>query len=262
MRQDDVLLKWTGSKRLSAPQIVRHFPSRIETYYEPFIGGGSVLYTLLDRNWDVGCYCCSDANRTLIDIWLLVKESPSEILNAYKQLWPFDAEKYYELRDRFNRDGDPRKLFCLLRSCRNGLVRYNSAGKFTSGFHHQRKGILPEKLEPVLLDWQTKLQKVHFQATDYRAISASSGDFLYLDPPYVSEDAFYSGRFEFTPFWSWLVQQKASWALSLNGDPSFVPQMYERHEKIANRMSKFDQLNGNSRPISHDNLYIHWEDKS
>lgn len=264
MRQDDVLLKWTGSKRLSAPQIVRHFPTRIETYYEPFVGGGSILYTLIDLEWDVERYCCSDANLTLIQIWLLVKENPRQLLDAYEQLWPFDSYKYYKIRDEFNEDQDPAKLFCLLRSCRNGLVRYNSKGDFTSGFHHRRKGIRPDKLERILLHWQRKLveKQVAFRALDYRIVSASPGDFIYLDPPYVSEDAFYSGRFEFEPFWHWLAHQKASWALSLNSDPSMVPVLYEQHEVVLNRMSKFDQLNGNDRPISHDNLYIHREEKS
>jgi hypothetical protein len=46
-RLHHVLIKWTGSKRRQAKQIVAQFPRKIATYYEPFLGSGSVLYELL-----------------------------------------------------------------------------------------------------------------------------------------------------------------------------------------------------------------------
>lgn len=35
-------IKWSGSKRSQAEEIIKHFPEFIDTYYEPFVGGASV----------------------------------------------------------------------------------------------------------------------------------------------------------------------------------------------------------------------------
>ena len=43
------LIKWTGSKRAIAEKIISYFPSTIETYHEPFIGGGSVFFSIIEK---------------------------------------------------------------------------------------------------------------------------------------------------------------------------------------------------------------------
>ena len=48
-RKDQPLIKWKGSKRRQATTILEHFPAQIDTYYEPFLGSGAVLYRLLSR---------------------------------------------------------------------------------------------------------------------------------------------------------------------------------------------------------------------
>ncbi len=61
-----VLIKWRGSKRRQARQIVAKFPRQIATYYEPFLGGGSVLYELLGTDIEVGRIEFSDICEPLI----------------------------------------------------------------------------------------------------------------------------------------------------------------------------------------------------
>ena len=53
------IIKWTGSKRYQAPCIVDKFPKTINTYFEPFLGGGSVLGELLER-LEAGTYKCNN----------------------------------------------------------------------------------------------------------------------------------------------------------------------------------------------------------
>lgn len=51
------VIKWSGSKRSQAKDILEHFPKTIETYYEPFIGGGSILNALMHSDIKVNRYC-------------------------------------------------------------------------------------------------------------------------------------------------------------------------------------------------------------
>ena len=83
MRQNDILIKWTGSKRLQSPHIIKFFPKKIKTYREPFLGGGSMLYVLLSSDIEVENFECSDLNAPLIAIWQMVKDNPDELFNRY-----------------------------------------------------------------------------------------------------------------------------------------------------------------------------------
>ena len=62
------VIKWSGSKRSQAKNIVSYFPREIDTYYEPFCGGCSVLRALLESDIKVKNYVCSDINEGLIDL--------------------------------------------------------------------------------------------------------------------------------------------------------------------------------------------------
>ena len=80
------LIKWSGSKRSQASEIIKYFPKEIDTYYEPFCGGCSVLRTLLESNIKVNRYICSDLNTELIELWRLIKSNPisGNVDNTYE----------------------------------------------------------------------------------------------------------------------------------------------------------------------------------
>src|SRR3954464_14005568 len=82
-----VLLKWTGSKRRQARRIVEHFPRKIATYYEPFVGGGSVLYELLGSDIQVDRIECGDTCVPLIELWQVVRDDPEGLVRRYAEMW-------------------------------------------------------------------------------------------------------------------------------------------------------------------------------
>lgn len=185
------LIKWTGSKRKQAPEIVSLFPENIDAYYECFLGGGSVLHELLNQvklgNRKVNKVICSDLNSDLIGVFNLFKnpETRKELFDFYvyhrekliersitgesgrnptSEESQAAASYYYELRDKFNSMNDDPKFryskeryllfFWIIRNSFNGLVRYNPKGKFNASYHvASRWGIGPEALSEVFRDW-------------------------------------------------------------------------------------------------------------
>jgi DNA adenine methylase len=265
-----VLIKWTGSKRRQAKQIVAHFPRKIATYFEAFLGGGSILYELLGTDIEVDRIECSDTCAPLMKLWTVVFDDPHGLTRKYREMWRKLQEKgenyYFKVRDDFNRRQDPYLFFFLLRTCRTGLVRFNQAGEFNSGFHEARPGMSPERIELLVADWRRKLdgKNVHFFTRDYREVNSKTGDLLYLDPPYLNEiNKYYSGMIDFTDFFKWLRHQRGDHLISLNGflgdeDRTIaVPHdLYDDHVQVNNGDNPFDRLNGKAtRPVT-DSLYI------
>lgn len=88
-------IKWSGSKRSQSDQIISKMPRSIDTYYEPFLGGGSILIKVLTSNIQVKNYLVSDLNSDLIGLWNCIKSNPLEVFKHYEYLW----NEMYKLRD-------------------------------------------------------------------------------------------------------------------------------------------------------------------
>lgn len=185
------LIKWTGSKRKQAPEIVKLFPEHIDTYYECFLGGGSVLHELLNQvklgNKTVNKVVCSDLNSDLIGVFNIFRnpQTRKELFDFYvyhrekliersitgesgRNPTPKESQTassyYYEMRERFNSMLDDPLLryskeryllfFWIARNSFNGLIRYNPKGKFNASFHiASRWCIGPDALVETFNDW-------------------------------------------------------------------------------------------------------------
>lgn len=265
-----VLIKWTGGKRRQARRIVEHFPLKIKTYHEPFLGGGAVLYELLGSDLQVDRIECGDTCVPLIELWQVVRDDPEGLVRRYAENWATlqsqGKDFYYEVRHEFNIANDPYNFFFLLRTCRNGLVRFNRDGEFNSGFHGDRPGMDPETVQSLAEYWKRRLasRDVRFAVRDYRQVATGEGDLLYLDPPYLNEDGqYYSGTIDFLEFFGWLRDQRGDYLLSLNGflgdqDRTVaVPyDLYDEHLLLDNGVCPNHRLNGDPPPPVKDSLYI------
>lgn len=267
------VIKWTGSKRSQSEEIIKRFPKDINTYYEPFVGGGSILFQLMNSDIKVNNYICSDINQDLINLWDMIKDNPYKLSESYNILWnelnsikDIECRKkyYYDIRKRFNKFRNPEDFMFLSRTCVNGIIRFNSKGEFNTSFHFSRPGINPTKLKDIIYQWSDLLNKnnVLFICQDYKDIIPQEGDFIYLDPPYVNTKGLYYGKIDYEDLWDFLSIQKADYILSFDGKtgdkdmtyevPTYI---YNKHEYIYNGISGFNKLNKRQKYVS-ESLYI------
>jgi len=255
------LVKWIGSKRIQSEEIVNHFPNYIDTYYEPFCGGCSVLFQLLSSpDHYVNRCVCSDVNGDLIDLWNTVKRDPDGLYNEYVRMWTEmgtledkqDKRRYFEMvREEFNQTRSPYCYFFLLRTCTNGIPRYNRFGEFNNSLHLTRDGVKPKIIKKIIYRWSKLLNEhyVVFKRCDYRTIldSVTDEDFVYLDPPYemTRSTGKYFGKIDYLDMFDrlrLLNEKEIKYALSFDSvdEELIVPgDCYDNCVNIATRNSGY-----------------------
>lgn len=277
------VIKWSGSKRSQCEDILEYFPQTINTYYEPFCGGCSMLMGLMNSDIFVKRYVCSDINKDLIALWEKVKYSPDEIYESYVKLWEelnkdndiYRKRKFFEeQRDIYNKTHDPLVFFFIMRTTTNGMPRYNQKGEFNNSFHVTRNGIKPELLKPILTEWSVKLRKnnVEFVHRSYEEIlgEVKEGDFIYMDPPYFNTKGMYFGGIDFESFFVFLEnvsKMNVRFALSFDGKSgdidntySIPENCYRRHFYIKSGNSSFKRTIGKDKnAIVYESLYLNYD---
>lgn len=265
------VIKWSGSKRLMATELLKYVPKEFGVYYEPFVGGGSILYALSPDK-----AICGDVCVPLIDLWNEIKNNPKELAEAYRERWlrlqKEGGSVFYEIRDDFNRTGSPEDLMFLSRTCINGLIRFNSQGLFNSSLHLTRPGIHPDRLKEIIADWSRRIRSASFLAKDYKETmsDAKAGDFAYLDPPYFHTKGRYYGTssidyVEFFNFIDDLNRRGVKYILSFDGRRSetdytveIPKELYKRHLFISSGNSSFKKVMDKENQKVFESLYINY----
>ena len=271
---DKPIIKWTGSKRSQAKRILMYFPTEIETYYEPFAGGCSVLYQLLKQKWHIQHYIVSDICPDLIALWKLIQTNPNQLAKDYTDHWIKLQQNghayYYEIREHFNQTRNPSDFFFLSRTCINGLTRFNQNHEFNSPLHITRKGMNPKTMRIIILQWATLIKEVQFRCVDYRSITpVSSEDFLYIDPPYSQSGNIYYGNIDFNEFIHWVSIIPCGYAISLNAikksldnaNDILPPTLYDQKEIIKSGISPYGLVLYNQRNMIHEYLYLRYHNQ-
>jgi DNA adenine methylase len=136
-------LKWAGGKGQLLTEIERRLPpglkrGEIDTYVEPFVGGGAVFFHIVQRYEDIKRFYLFDINNDLVNCYNAIKNDVDSLIKELKQLentfLPLDKldrkDFYYRIRDKFNSDRHTAKLIFLNRTCYNGLYRVNRKDEF------------------------------------------------------------------------------------------------------------------------------------
>ena len=182
-------LKWAGGKRKIIKKLEPLFPSKIDRYFEPFLGAGAVFFFVKQKYNPKFCMI-SDTNKDLIDTFIAVRDNPKKLISCFGYFKKYNSEKfYYEIRKKFNRHelrGLKRTaaFIYLNKNCFNGLYRVNSKNEFNVPCGKYKK---PEIYNEENIYFASKLlQRVKIKKQDYRKIKTivRAGDFVYLDPCY------------------------------------------------------------------------------
>lgn len=195
-------VKWVGGKTQLLRNIESKFPydrNQTFTYVEPFVGGGAVLWWVLNNFPRVNRAIINDANTDLINVYKVVKSDVDELILILQQLEheyhllseSIDKRKdyYYTVRKRFNtRESDKvvqAALFIFLnKTCFNGLYRVNKSNEYNVPMGSCKKPTICSKLN--LLAAHMLLKKAVIISTDfeYTLEYVVGKPLFYLDPPY------------------------------------------------------------------------------
>lgn len=184
-------VKWAGGKHQLIPQIRERMPEKYNDYYEPFIGGGAVIFDLLPANALI-----NDINKALINTYRTICNEPDAFLIEVNRLdndmWEDGKKYYYSIREHYNDklmrseyDVELAALFVFInKHCFNGLYRVNGKGLFNVPYNNSRRVSVDED---VIIATSEYLRGVTIIDGDFEQAckNAKKGDFVFIDSPYA-----------------------------------------------------------------------------
>ena len=246
-------LKWAGGKTQLLDKILEIFPTKVKTYYEPFVGGGAVFFAMaMQKRFERAVI--NDWNQEIVDCYRVIRDFPTDLISqlglfkydrgVYENLRAFDVSKLSPVRRAV-------RTIYLNKTGFNGLYRVNKSGGFNVPFG---KFKTPPKIfdEGNIHGCSMALNRfVNIHATDFAAVcsDAEKGDLVYFDPPYVPLNP----TSDFTSYTSQgfglkeqerlarlfaLLAKKGVVVVASNSDTEIVRKLYEDftiHEVLARR---------------------------
>lgn len=182
-------VKWAGGKKQLLNEIEKHIPQQFSRYYEPFVGGGAVLFRLQPKRAVI-----NDSNEELSNLYTVIKEFPEELIENLRQ-HKNEEEYFYQIRgvDReqekyqalTNIERASRNIF-LNKTCFNGLFRVNSKGHFNTPFGRYKKPNIVNDITIRAVANYLSSNDIQILNSDYKKSlsNITKDDFVYFDPPY------------------------------------------------------------------------------
>ncbi|MDR1494749.1 MAG: DNA adenine methylase [Rickettsiales bacterium] len=183
------VVKWAGGKRQLLSKIVEIIPSSYSTYYEPFLGGGALLFYLQPKSAIV-----NDSNAALMNVYRLVREHPEDLIEDLRH-HENTLDYYYRIRginrdpSEYNSFSEVKKasrLIYLNKTCYSGLFRVNRAGEFNSPFGYYKSPNIVNEINLRAVSEYFNAANIVFRTGDFDEAlrGIRKGAFVYFDPPY------------------------------------------------------------------------------
>lgn len=196
-------VKWVGGKGQLIQQLEALLPADFDkwenvTYIEPFVGGGAMLFHMLQTYSNITAAVINDINPDLTTCYKVVQSKPDDLVVSLRQIqkeyYGLNAEEsrkdfFLKMREEFNAKAldDIRNttlFFFLNRTCFNGLYRVNKSGRFNVPFGKYAAPTFCDA-ETIYADSEL-LQNVEIMTGDFEQTFAKAQgiSLFYFDPPY------------------------------------------------------------------------------
>lgn len=272
------VVKWVGGKRQLLPEIKKYSPKKFNTYFEPFVGGGAVLFELQPNQAIV-----NDINKELINLYSVIQNNVDELIETLsdKNEYSNTAECYYRIREL---DREPKKynkltgiqraarILYLNKTCYNGLYRVNSMGEFNSPFGSYKNPNIVNEITLKAVSKYFNESNIKFLNGDFEKVlkTAKKGDFVYLDPPYapISKTSNFTGynesgfgeneQIRLKKICDSLNNKSVKFLLS-NSDCEFIRELYKGYKIVTIKAKRVINSNGNNRGAVSEVLIRNYE---
>lgn len=191
------VMKWAGGKRQILSTLKELLPLETltgHTYYEPFVGGGSVFLSLSHDNAVI-----NDSNPELVNVYEQIKKAPEQVIELLQEHAQRHSKNYYyEVRER---DRTPNYLelpaveraartIYLNRTCFNGLYRVNRNGHFNVPIGSYISPQIVRERQIREISEYLNNNNIQILCGDFEdaVVNAQAGDVVYFDPPYDYDD--------------------------------------------------------------------------
>ena len=179
------MVKWSGGKSDEIKKFIKYIPDDIDTYLEPFMGGGSVFFYLSPNKSVI-----SDVHSELTDFYSEIKKGNASDIYKFMEKHPNDEKTYYQVRDKFEIKSpldNACRFFYQRKTCFRGMLRYSKSGHFNIPFGRYKtynfEILKDNKYENLLKNSQVFNKDFSYIFEKFNG----KNNFMFLDPPYDSE---------------------------------------------------------------------------
>lgn len=198
-------VKWAGGKRQILDKLKLYIPLDYNTYYEPFVGGGALLFELSPADAVI-----NDCNAELMNVFYCIKDEDKfhkMCLELNRHERNHSKDYYYEIRNKdrnkvqFAKMADYKRAartIYLNKACFNGLYRVNSKNEFNVPFNGKEKVNTYDGENLSIIHSYLNFNHITLMCKDFEECvrSAKKGDFVYFDPPYDSDTSTFNSYTE------------------------------------------------------------------
>lgn len=272
-------VKWAGGKTQLISTIKKYSPKEYNCYFEPFVGGGAVLFALSPKNAVI-----NDINKELICAYKCFQDDNNynHFVNLLQQYEQLHSEQFFYQTREMDRELSfvdlptyvhATRMVYLNKACFNGLYRVNSKGYFNVPSGKKEKVICYDEKNFKNIKEYFWNNNVNISCEDFeKAIeSACENDFVYLDPPYdcwEGKDSFTSytkdnfnkdSQIRLKEVFQRLTKKNVYVMLS-NHNTEFIRELYKEYNIHIVQAKRIINSNSNGRGVVEEVIITNYKD--